>query len=920
MSYTVLLYGQHVGTITGTVVDATTREGLPAANVRIDGTALGTATDAEGRFRIPNIPPGSFTIIISYIGYETQRLPVSIAAGSTVNLLIRMKPSIIEGEEVVVTALLEGQQRAINQQLTSNTIVNVVSSDRIRELPDQNAAESLGRLPGISVERSGGEGQKVIVRGLSPKFNSITVNGERLPATEGNDRSVDLSAISPDVIAGIEVFKALTPDKDGDAVGGTVNLVVRKAPEGMRTDLRWQYGFNNQEREFGQYRGSISASDRFFDHALGVMVTGSIQRATRSSDLLTADYVFKSDNQGVGMLEIDNLNLADRLERRDRWGVSLAVDKDLLGGNVLLSTFLSRTDRKEITRRKRYRVGSFTVEYDIRDREVATVLLSNTLSGKHQWGVFEFDWQGSYSRSKQLQPFSHYARFQEVGGFKDGLVDDQGPTVIPQYARNDLSSTWFQYATFNPASTLDADLTGQLNVKIPFRLVDYVAGFVKVGAKHRDKNRERDVTEYRTPFGEVGRIGRENPGKYTMYRNTEILIENFLDRSFKAERFLNGQYDFPVGLHKDLLSDFYATYRSRYMLNRFLELEDYTAGEGITGAYFMSEINIGEKLMILPGIRYERTKNDYRGNFGQLQGNLGENGAIRDTVGGQSYEEWLPMVHLRYKIVPGLDVRLAFTRTLSRPDYFNLVPFVRINYAEQIYDRGNPHIKHTKARNYDVFLSTYNEYGLATLGGFYKTLDDIDYIKTIRLVGGEFNAFTLTEPTNGARSKVYGFEIDLQTNFRFLPSPFDGIVLNANYSRIWSETFFPYFEIVRRPPTFRATPLDTVRAGRVPGQADHIANVSLGYEKGGFTGRISMVYQGASLRTVGQRSELDGYSNASYRWDLTVSQKIYKGTGLFLNVNNLSNQPEDAYLGRVSYPTREEFFGWTADLGFRYTF
>ncbi|HSQ75891.1 MAG TPA: TonB-dependent receptor, partial [Bacteroidota bacterium] len=839
---------------------------------------------------------------------------------------IALQLDVVQFDEVTVTAQLEGQVQAINQQLTSNTIGNVVSSDRIRELPDQNAAESIARLPGISLQRDAGEGQKVVVRGLSPRFNAITVNGERIPSTDAQDRSVDLSMISSDLLSGIEVFKALTPDKDGDAVGGTVNLVLKRAPPGFRGDFRGQSGYNQQRKEFGTYRSSLSLSDRFLDDDLGVLVTASLQRANRSSDVLTADYIFKREASGTeekSIIDIDNLNLAYRSETRQRYGAGVALDYVMSGGELFFSSFLTNTDRDEVRHRKRYRVGAFTVEYDLRDREISTRLLTSSLRGRHKLGDLETEWQMAYSNSHQETPFSHYSRLQEVGGFNSGMVYDRGPEIIPSFAKNDLSSTWFQYATLNPEDVRDKDLSAQVNLKFPFRLEEFVAGSLKGGGKFRGKTRTRDVTEYRTPFGEIDKIGQASGGKYTLYRNTNILIENFLDRDFTAEDFLQGRYQINAGLHTDLLNEFQQTYTSRYMLNRFLDLDDYDVGEDITAGYLMAEVNVGDQLTILPGFRYEHTKTTYDGNFGYLQGNLGEFGTIQDTTGGQLYDEFLPMIHVRYRFTPWFDVRLAYTKSLARPDYFNLVPFERINFAEQTLQRGNPGLRHTKATNFDVYLSLYsNDVGLLTLGWYYKQLKDIDYIKQSRIVGGQFNAFELTEPVNGDESKVWGIEVDLQTNLRNLPSPFDGFVINANYSYIKSETFFPFFEIGPRSPDppYRPIIIDTFRKGTLPGQAEHIGNLSLGYEKGGFSGRVSVTYQGKSLLTVGSRSELDGYTESSLRLDAALSQRISSMFSIYAELNNLTNQAEQAYLGEIIYPTNEEFFGWTADLGVRITF
>jgi TonB-dependent receptor len=915
-----------VGRITGKISDGKSGEALVGAHVMLQGTAIGAATNVDGEYIIPSVAPGSHIVVVSYLGYKKNSVPVQVSADSTLHLDIRLQLDVVQFEEVTITAQLEGQAQAINQQLTSNTIVNVVSGDRIKELPDQNAAESIARLPGISIQRDAGEGQKVVVRGLAPKFNAITVNGVRIPSTDAADRSVDLSMISSDILSGIEVFKALTPDKDGDAIGGTVNLVLKRAPPGLRGDFRGQTGYNQQRKEYGQYRAGLSLSDRFLEDQLGVLVTASLQRANRGSDRLSADYVFKREAAGAetrSIIQIENMNLAYRSETRDRYGAGATLDYTLGNSDLFFSSFISKTDRDELTRRKRYRVGSFWTEYDLTDRQQSTRLLTTSLRGEHKFDVADIDWQASYSNSLQDVPYSNYGRFQEIGAYYDGLIDDQGPQVIPQFARNDLSSTWFQYATFNPQRVVDQDRGFQLNAVIPYRFGEDLAGSVKLGGKYRGKDRTRNVTEYRTPFAEIDRIGMANPDKFTLYRAKSILVENFADLDFHADQFLNDQYQMSFGLHRQRLNDFHTTYISHYWLNRYLELDDYDAGEKVTAAYLMTDINIGEQLTILPGFRFEHTSTSYKGNFGYLQGNLGEVGAILDTTGGRSYDEVLPMIHLRYRFTPWFDVRLAFTRSLSRPDYFNLVPYERIVFAEQTIARGNPNIRQTRATNYDVYVSFYsNDLGLLTLGGYYKKLQDIDYIRQTRIVGGQFNAFELTEPVNGDESTVWGFEVEVQTNLKNLPSPFDGFVINANYSFIRSETFFPYFEIGPRSPDPPYTPIiiNTFRKGTLPGQAEHIGNLSLGYEKGGFSGRVSMTYQGKALQLVGARSELDGYTEAFTRWDATFTQRISSLFSVFLDVNNITNQPDQAFIGEAIYATNQEYFGWTADLGVRVTF
>ncbi|HEX9973550.1 MAG TPA: carboxypeptidase-like regulatory domain-containing protein, partial [bacterium] len=179
------------GIIKGRVVDSETGDALPGTNVSIKGTNMGAATDLKGYYTVTNVPPGQFTLKVTYIGYESQEMTIFVPSGETVVQDFKLKyGQVLQGETVVVTAQASGQLAAINQQLSSKTISNIVSAARIKELPDVNAAESIGRLPGVSIQRSGGEANKVEVRGLNPKYNLVTVNGVELPATGSEDRSV----------------------------------------------------------------------------------------------------------------------------------------------------------------------------------------------------------------------------------------------------------------------------------------------------------------------------------------------------------------------------------------------------------------------------------------------------------------------------------------------------------------------------------------------------------------------------------------------------------------------------------------------------------------------------------------------------------------------------------------------------------
>ena len=396
------VYAQKKGSVTGRIIDGTNKSPLQFTNVSFMGTSIGTITDKDGKYTLSNITPGKYKLVFSYLSYKTLVQEIVISAGTqlTVNGVMQMES--VMGEEVVVTGMLRGQSAAINQQLKSNTIVNVVSREKILELPDQNAAEAVGRLSGVSLVRDGGEGTKVTLRGMAPRFNSITIDGEKIPSTDAQDRSVDLSMFSTDALSGIEYYKANLPDMDGDAIGGQINFISRTASEGFHGRALLQSGYNQMADELGQYKGSISLENRFLNNRLGVIVSGSMQKANRSSQGYTAEW---KDEVSVNDFRVTKLNITDNIENRKRYNANTTIDYKYNNGSILFSSNFGETDRTEFRRRRRYRVADSYQEHDFRERRSSNYVFLNRLSGKHQFGgILDFDWAASYSQTRNERP------------------------------------------------------------------------------------------------------------------------------------------------------------------------------------------------------------------------------------------------------------------------------------------------------------------------------------------------------------------------------------------------------------------------------------------------------------------------------------------------------------------------------------
>jgi TonB-dependent receptor len=338
--------------------------------------------------------------------------------------------------------------------------------------------------------------------------------------------------------------------------------------------------------------------------------------------------------------------------------------------------------------------------------------------------------------------------------------------------------------------------------------------------------------------------------------------------------------------------------------------------------------------MVLPGVRYEKTFVDATGRRGNVPDDYRELGLtappqIFDTTQSKSFTNWFPILHLKIKPVDWFDLRLAYTNSIARPRLDYLLPKERIDGSARRITLGNPGLNPQLSTNYDLYASFYgNQVGLLAGGAFYKKIKNLIYERVNRVLldpvkdGYEVNwkGYYLDKPENSPfTTDVYGVEFEWQTNFKWLPFPFDGIVLNVNYTHVWSDTKYPRSIVQKKIlpvfPFVTNTLIDTFRVGKMINQANDIGNVSLGYDYGEFSGRISVLFQGKTLAEVGDREELDRYTNDYIRWDLMMKYDITNSIGVYFNLNNFTNSPDRSYTLNTVYQTAEEYYDWTADLG-----
>ncbi len=945
------LFAAASGEIVGTVTDVITGEPLPGANVYIDGTAIGAASDLNGNYHIQRVPPGSYNLKVKYIGYEEMVIAINVSDKEITKINFQLEHVIVAGKTVTITAQAEGQMAAINQQITARNIKNVVAADRIQEIPDVNAAESLGRLPGVSILRSGGEAEKVAIRGLSPRFNNITVDGVQMTSTDERNRSVSLASIASNTLAGIEVSKAITPDMDGGAIGGSVNLKLREADEGMHAELRLQGGYNGHDNKYNDYKLTGLVSNRFFKNNLGIVFSLNAEQVNRGNDELQGSWSKEFDKSFP--LNGEKLTLTDRKDLRKRLGATLVADYILPFGKVKFSNFANRLDKESIVRKITYpdqgRIG-----YNISETpEQTTDQIVNTLYGEFNILQTKIDVQFSHSLSS-VESASHDWSFSQDNAISEDAITENGfvdARTLNEFANIDYMKTYLVTISKDNRDTKERDLTASLNWKVPFSFGNSIAGYLKMGGKYNHKSRDQNIDAFDSPIYDTHKflsdVFREQiPEVVSTYAgaNLNVLMADFIDEDFKVDNYLGGKYNFPLMPKMDILRQMYSIAVKEisardltwdYDTDKSV-LNDYNGFEDLNAFYIMSELNLfDKKLMLLPGVRYEHEKHQYTAAlYSYSENDYYYPDLVNDTTATSSNEFFLPMFHIRYQPFNWFNIRLAQTKTLTRPNFRDYTPLRVFNTTDKDVKAGIPSLKPATSWNTDINFSIYSNYiGLFTAGGFYKEIENMIWTTGIYIPKNENEEFGLSDefsnvwyniPTNNEhKSYVSGLEFDWQSNFWYLPEPLNGIVFNLNYSHINSETKYPFTISERipgsRPPKFAR--IDTFSVADLEDQPADILNLSFGYDIGGFSVRLSFYWQTQTLTSREKEEIKNEYTENYRRWDLAVKQDLpWKGLKLFFNANNLIDTPDRRFQLNSVYPTYQEYYGRSFALGLRYVY
>ena len=307
-----------LGVIAGRICD-TENHSLPGATIIVEGENIGVTSDINGYYTMPSLKPGTYTIKVTYVGYAPVRKTITIGNGKAATANVVLTEGM-ELDEVKVKGAFSGQRRAMQMQKSSMGVTNVVSADQVGKFPDSNIGDALKRINGINVQYDQGEARFGQVRGTSADLTSVTVNGNRLPSAEGDTRNVQLDLIPADMVQTIEVSKVVTSDMDGDAIGGSINLVTKNTPYRRVLNFTGSTGYTWIS---GKPQWNIGGTwgDRFFNNKLGIMASASYQYAPGGSDNTEFEYAEKK-----GEIQLKEAQVRQYYVTRERQSYSLALD------------------------------------------------------------------------------------------------------------------------------------------------------------------------------------------------------------------------------------------------------------------------------------------------------------------------------------------------------------------------------------------------------------------------------------------------------------------------------------------------------------------------------------------------------------------------------------------------------------------
>lgn len=862
-------------TLKGVVLDAKTGEPMSGATVVVRtagaSSTLRKFVQLDGYFTFKDLENGEYDVEISYTNYKKYAQHCTVGGPKPVELRVILEPSIVELSTVTITGGGETDHTTRSLEKHSNQLVNIVSARSMQLLPDITVANVMQRVSGVTIERNNsGEGRYPIIRGMEKRYINTLVNGVKIPSPDDKNRFIPLDLFPSELLERLEVSKSLTPSMEGDAIGGTINLVMKDAPASKLLQVNASAGYNNifNKQDYLDFNSSpisksspaeihgneyhavpgdfqvktlnytkkgrpvneafgVTAGNRFgANKELGVLISGSYQNiysGTQSTFLLpNAQPALNNIPQFV--------DLYSRKYSTDNQRLGLTGKIDYRFGEhsriALTNTFV-RLNQYQVRQSFDTIALNSLVDESYRTIWQYQSINSTSLQGVHQlsssWTV---DWTGAYSVAANHIP-------------DQAIFTHEYPVFVDPATKATTRGTpdILQNMTRNWEHNTDKDWTGYGNVTKQTRLLDRPLE-VKVGGMARNKQRDNFYNAYS--------LGPLLPSGATTQVYTNINSAQFTFKSGNDQPALNG-------------------------LN-------YTFTEDIYAGYAQAKWRLLDKLELLGGVRVEHTWQKYSTQL--TPDNPGRSGKIW-------YTDWLPSGQMKYDLTPLQSLRLSYYRALARPQFAELIPDGPDNF-ETFKQVGNPYVKHTLADNLDLRYELFaGKADQLLLGVFYKHIQDpIEYSAYKSGVTAQ-----QLKPLNIGNATNYGFEA-VFTKF------IGAFGISANYTYTQSRVTNDSMLYTYRNDQGIQSSKYVSETRPLQGQSNHFGNLSLLYKSArlGIDLQVAFTYTGERISLVSPYAGLHYWQQPYAGLDASFEKRFLKKFSFYGKLTNLTNTPTTSSL------------------------
>ena len=930
------LWGQTgKGAVSGRAVDSGGGV-LQGARIELQPGGVTSASNNQGEFTFNDVTPGAYRVLVTFVGFTPFTGDVTVTAGQTAHVDAALQVAS-ENEQVEVTAeRVHGEAESINRERTAENVLQVLPAEVITSLPNANIADSVGRLPSVTLERDEGEGKYVQIRGTEPRYSNVTIDGVNVPSPESGVRQIKLDVVASDLVESVEINKTLQANMDGDGIGGSVNMRTKTAGEQPTVTLYGLGGYTpilGNGRSAEQLGGTIGK--RFLsDKRLGLLFGGTYDWNGRGiNDVEPAPSVINVPcNSGCGSPDPTQAlygtyateDVREYRYYRARYGFEGSADYRLNNGSSfyirgLFSHFNNFGDRWVFTPT----INSFTsvnssasqfqggpdgtMSMNIETRRPIEHIGSLTAGGHQVWPTWVLSWNvsaslsGTETRGYSTATFANTDPTAPINNVQFGLNlnDPYRPIIYPQNGVNiyDPSQYFLQNFDYeNQTQSYQLNLQAGADLSKSYRW-NGAFGTFAFGGKVRNAHKYNEPNDILYTANDPASI----PVNMFPVSNTD---PSYYDKSYSLGYMpdFNAFRTFFLG-HPSLFSVDTANTFTRNAPNQWDIIERVSAG------YLMNSLTFG-KFRLYGGVRFEGTTEDNRGN-------LLQNGGISPLLKSGSYFDPLPSAEVRYAIKPDTGIRFAYSRGLARPNFGDLAPYLTLNTSGVNHSSiGNPNLKATHANNFDVLFEQYlKPLGLIQAGYFYKQIGDpIVQVQTNGVTyPGIPQTFIQSQMVNAGSAHVQGFEAAFQQRLSYLPGVLSALGISANYG------------------------YSTSQANGIPGRSDHPAlvrqaphtwNISPTYDRGRVSFRLGLSYNAANIFSYNYSDGAllgingpngDVYLYAHLQIDAQMSVRLVKGITFIAYGLNIGNEVFGFYQGSTIWPIQREYYAPTMGGGFRWS-